>query len=791
MKRTYQAALACSIFAAAGTTATADIFTWAGGDGNWNDHTQWFGPANQFPDSIVDSATISGGSIEVLMTSNIAVGSLNILNGASVFTSHNSLFVSGDTQVNGGSSALVVRDSAALNDFDSDDIYVRNGGFLIIGGVAKMQADESISIESGSALTGTGTIEMNSTTGDLDIVSGAIWAQYNGEDVYSMQVTRTQSSSSRLNWTHPNSGVTVWPGITLDVQIPYTGALGGSLYVSDQSRYISSEAIVTDSNSEVKFSSIDNGVSSSSTIQAPGIDAYGSLRVNGYGTFETPILALRGTGEIVDDSVLRLDTTVTIFDSFEMLPDGEGGHIEFTSSSSTLNIIGGTTLISTGADGQFDLDGFGLMEVNIADDSSLILDVEYLERFESNLFDSVLNIEGALDVVETVQNSSWTNSTGTINLEGGEIQGRLFFNDSLVEGYGLISSTVLNRGTIISNGSTLFFDHLDLGGSVLEDRGEVRAEVGDISSSYNSGGYQTFRGDMYIGNGEGGREVLETNGGIIFIGFDGTPAQLSMNSGRLRGKGIVLSDDTEFETQGVSQIRASGAGDVDWVRFQEMSQSTISGTLEVDGHSMIDADSQFNGEGEIVAINTSKTMTLSNGADLSDVGLTNFGVLAIDNYLEGVGQVSVANLDLMSTSKLQVDLAGENNGVEQDKILVLDNATLDGALELSTVEGYSVTFGETFTILTASSVSGEFSSLDISGLEIGQSAQVLMFDDHVDVLITCRADLHTNGQLNFFDVSAFLNAYSMNDPIADFTNDGVFNFFDVSAFLQSYNAGCP
>jgi hypothetical protein len=29
------------------------------------------------------------------------------------------------------------------------------------------------------------------------------------------------------------------------------------------------------------------------------------------------------------------------------------------------------------------------------------------------------------------------------------------------------------------------------------------------------------------------------------------------------------------------------------------------------------------------------------------------------------------------------------------------------------------------------------------------------------------------------------------NPVADFNGDGMFNFFDVSAFLQAYNAGCP
>lgn len=48
------------------------------------------------------------------------------------------------------------------------------------------------------------------------------------------------------------------------------------------------------------------------------------------------------------------------------------------------------------------------------------------------------------------------------------------------------------------------------------------------------------------------------------------------------------------------------------------------------------------------------------------------------------------------------------------------------------------------------------------------------------------------GELNFFDVSAFLSAYGSGLPAADLADPtGVFNFFDVSAYLGLYGAGCP
>lgn len=47
------------------------------------------------------------------------------------------------------------------------------------------------------------------------------------------------------------------------------------------------------------------------------------------------------------------------------------------------------------------------------------------------------------------------------------------------------------------------------------------------------------------------------------------------------------------------------------------------------------------------------------------------------------------------------------------------------------------------------------------------------------------------GQLNFFDVSAFLALLTNQDPLADLNGDGQYNFFDVSGFLSLYAQGCP
>jgi hypothetical protein len=70
------------------------------------------------------------------------------------------------------------------------------------------------------------------------------------------------------------------------------------------------------------------------------------------------------------------------------------------------------------------------------------------------------------------------------------------------------------------------------------------------------------------------------------------------------------------------------------------------------------------------------------------------------------------------------------------------------------------------------------------------------FDDS-DLVFTingtpsCPADFNDDALLDFFDIAAFLDAFSNELPSADFVADGEFNFFDVAAYLDAFSGGCP
>ncbi len=55
---------------------------------------------------------------------------------------------------------------------------------------------------------------------------------------------------------------------------------------------------------------------------------------------------------------------------------------------------------------------------------------------------------------------------------------------------------------------------------------------------------------------------------------------------------------------------------------------------------------------------------------------------------------------------------------------------------------------------------------------------------------SCVADFNADGELDFFDVQAFLAAFAAGDPAADLTGEGRLDFFDVQAFLAAFSAGC-
>lgn len=125
---------------------------------------------------------------------------------------------------------------------------------------------------------------------------------------------------------------------------------------------------------------------------------------------------------------------------------------------------------------------------------------------------------------------------------------------------------------------------------------------------------------------------------------------------------------------------------------------------------------------------------------------------------------------------------------------------LEPGIYYAGIAGYNAFFSENFGIeinINGCTEGGELviqlGSLDNSNDPYSWPAgRVGLLSFEITEPAGCNAaDLNMDGQLNFFDVSVFLTAYSANDLAADFNNDGQLNFFDVSIFLSLFGQGCP
>ena len=177
------------------------------------------------------------------------------------------------------------------------------------------------------------------------------------------------------------------------------------------------------------------------------------------------------------------------------------------------------------------------------------------------------------------------------------------------------------------------------------------------------------------------------------------------------------------------------------------------------------------------------------GADASLTG----GAVTWGSIDSVVGPVPVTNGDyvlpdvpvaLQGTMSVNYDIFLVGQGSE-----VLNLA--DQGDFFSTIAGSLSISGDTVTVMGSLPLDGTTPLTDDMGNQLG----TLTVSGTATIVASgtapsCPADLTGDDVLNFFDVSAFLSAYTAMDPIADFDGNGVFNFFDVSAFLGAYSAGC-
>ncbi|MFG0313691.1 MAG: GC-type dockerin domain-anchored protein, partial [Phycisphaerales bacterium] len=177
------------------------------------------------------------------------------------------------------------------------------------------------------------------------------------------------------------------------------------------------------------------------------------------------------------------------------------------------------------------------------------------------------------------------------------------------------------------------------------------------------------------------------------------------------------------------------------------------------------------------------------------------GVFVVEGDLAPMGDFDILG-ELTLTPTSRVDMVVGNSFAADDSELDVDIdavLSLAGELRVQFADGYTPAANDSFRLVSGevgTEILGSFDTLTLPtpppGLlyEINEETYGIYLDIIEDTSV-CQADLTGDGVLDFFDVSAFLSAFTAMDPAADFDGNGVFDFFDVSAFLGAFSGGCP
>jgi len=147
-------------------------------------------------------------------------------------------------------------------------------------------------------------------------------------------------------------------------------------------------------------------------------------------------------------------------------------------------------------------------------------------------------------------------------------------------------------------------------------------------------------------------------------------------------------------------------------------------------------------------------------------------------------------------ANVKIEIAGLIAGSEFDQINVASQISLDGVLDVAFIDGFVPTAGDTFEIITAANILGEFEAINLPALAgdllwfINQTATTL------ELVSTYAADFDENGSVDNLDFGAWEGGFGSASAVhmtGDANTDTVANGFDFLTWQQQFGntGGAP
>ena len=270
--------------------------------------------------------------------------------------------------------------------------------------------------------------------------------------------------------------------------------------------------------------------------------------------------------------------------------------------------------------------------------------------------------------------------------------------------------TIVNDGDIILNGSSSRLGGALTNNNLLRGDGRVDATLDntvDGEVRVNDGETMRFTG---ASNTNAGR--IESIGGEIE--FDGMLVN-EVGNGSIVGRNTRLRFDGGLDNQaglGLSFGLSDVFGDID---------NTSTGLVAISGGSDVTFYDDFinNGTTQVSSGSTAVFFGSVSGAGNFTGGGTVFfeGDLAPGN---SEGLLTIAGDSVFGLGNVfEIEIAGLERGVEYDALNVGGTATITGTLDVTLLNGFQPQYGDSFDLIWAGTLDGDFSTLILPGLANG------------------------------------------------------------------------
>ncbi len=705
-----------------------------------------------------NTLTFEGGLLEVDVASNTWTvdGNLNATNGG---------ILRGDR--------LAIGNDTGNNDANLNVL----GGTLQINAPVTFNADADVDIAAGA------TLLLNSSATVFNSVQGPLDAEFTG------------GGTLRV------IGATVAEFTTIDMTggtVALDGNLFGNIFAGDTT--INAPLIV---NAQT-FDDFDHAgpVGSSDLIinQAGRLEvnlglaaAFWRLGSNGTLIFNNTGLLnpsfLRGSDVVVEgnidvNGIGRIDALLrSISGTIDLTNAGD----ELTLEGTGINRLAGTTINGNGVlrtTVGAELSGSGTINADIAANDFVIaslgtlvingdvLDVHTL--FVSN--NATLELNSDFDTAVSNNGVFLTNINSLLTGTG-----VVTLNNRPLQGQGTARSRVINNDIIRNTAGTLTIDNAltDLDGTT--EKGVLQTQAGGTLRLLDFNQNDTFAG-----------RIEATGNGTVLA--EGKELRFATGAGTVLLDNGTYETDTNHNFNGLLDVNAGTLRTTGGAVFAlgGSAKTVLSGELAVDGTVRLVGGTTLNDDGGELVINPASLLRINNGVT-TDAAVRNAGQLQINDTARGT--TTLGNFEQTPSGTLNIDIANTTAGFF-DRLLVDGTATLAGTLDVDFT--FAAGFGDVFPFLEAGTISGTFTTLDVTGLGAGLDA-VVNYTANAAILEIINAvsgiagDYNDSGQVEQADLDLVLQNWGLdtdaNGIPAGWTNglpDGLIDQAELDGVLLNW-----